>query len=76
MTFGAPSRGLGFRFLLVFLLDIMVHIVEHQDFMPEEFMVEESGCVFYTTGHQPPYAWCCCYALCTTVHSCADLQSV
>jgi hypothetical protein len=27
--------------LLVFLLDIMVHIIEHQDFMPEDFMVEE-----------------------------------
>jgi hypothetical protein len=33
--------GLGFRFLLVFLLDTMVHIVEHQDFMPEDFMLEE-----------------------------------
>jgi hypothetical protein len=28
--------------LLVFLLDIMVHIVEHQDFMPGDFMVEEA----------------------------------
>jgi hypothetical protein len=35
--------GLGFRFLLVFLLDIMVHIVEHQDFMPEDFLVEEAA---------------------------------
>jgi hypothetical protein len=34
--------GLGFRFLLVFLLDAMVHIVEHHDFMPEDFMVEEA----------------------------------
>jgi hypothetical protein len=33
--------GLGFRFFLVFLLDTMVHIVEHHDFMPEDFMVEE-----------------------------------
>jgi hypothetical protein len=42
-TFGAPGRGLGFRFLLVFLLDIMVHIVEHQDFMPEDFMLGEEA---------------------------------
>jgi hypothetical protein len=25
-----PGRGLGFRFLLVLLLDAMVHIVEHE----------------------------------------------
>jgi hypothetical protein len=42
-TFGAPGRGLGFRFLLVLLLDIMVHIVEHQDFVPEDFMLEEEA---------------------------------
>jgi hypothetical protein len=29
--------------LLVFLLDAMVHIVEHHDFMPEDFMVEEAA---------------------------------
>jgi hypothetical protein len=40
-TFGVPGRGLGFRFLLVFLLDTMVHIVEQHDFLLEDFMVEE-----------------------------------
>jgi hypothetical protein len=30
-------------FLLVFLLDTMVHIVEHHDFMPEDFLVEEEA---------------------------------
>jgi hypothetical protein len=35
--------GLGFRFLLVFLHDAMVHIIEHHDFMPEDFMVEEAA---------------------------------
>jgi hypothetical protein len=35
--------GLSFRFLLVFLLDTMVHIVEHHDFMTEDFMVEEAA---------------------------------
>jgi hypothetical protein len=35
--------GLGFRFLLVFLLDTMVHIIEHHDFMPEDFLVEEEA---------------------------------
>jgi hypothetical protein len=29
--------------LLVFLLNTMVHIVEHHDFMPEDFMVEEEA---------------------------------
>jgi hypothetical protein len=29
--------------LLVLLLDAMVHIVEHHDFMPEDFMVEEAA---------------------------------
>jgi hypothetical protein len=42
-TFGAPGRGLGFRFLLVFMLDAMVHIVEHHDFLPEDSMVEEAA---------------------------------
>jgi hypothetical protein len=42
-TFGAPGWGLGFRFLLVLLLDAMVHIVEHHDFLPEDFMVEEAA---------------------------------
>jgi hypothetical protein len=37
-----PGKSLGFRFLLVSLLDAMVHIVEHHDFMPEDFMVEEA----------------------------------
>jgi hypothetical protein len=35
--------GLGFRFLLVLLLDAMVHIVEHHDFLPKDFMVEETA---------------------------------
>jgi hypothetical protein len=38
-----PGRGLGFSFFLFFLLDAMVHIVEHQDFMLEDFMVEEAA---------------------------------
>jgi hypothetical protein len=33
--------GFGIRFLLVFLLDTMVHIVEHHDFVPEDFPMEE-----------------------------------
>jgi hypothetical protein len=42
-TFGAPGRGLGIRFLLVLLLNTMVHIVEHHDFLPEDFVVEEAA---------------------------------
>jgi hypothetical protein len=42
-TFGVPGRGLGFEFLLVLLLDIMGHIVEHQDRVPEDFMLEEEA---------------------------------
>jgi hypothetical protein len=33
----------GIRFFLVFLLDTMVHIVEHHDFIPEEFPMEEEA---------------------------------
>jgi hypothetical protein len=43
LTFGAPGSGLGFEFLLVLLLDIMVHIVEHQDLVLEDFMLEEEA---------------------------------
>jgi hypothetical protein len=46
VTFGAPGRGLDIRFLLVFLLDTMVHIVEHHHFMPEDFPVEEEAVSF------------------------------
>jgi hypothetical protein len=42
-TFSAPGRGLGIRFLLVFLLDTMVQIVEHHDFVPEDFPMEEEA---------------------------------
>jgi hypothetical protein len=40
-TFGAPGRGLGDRFLLVFLLSMMVQIVEHRAETSEDFLVEE-----------------------------------
>jgi hypothetical protein len=30
-------------FLLVFLLDTMVHIVEHHEFVPEDFPMEEEA---------------------------------
>jgi hypothetical protein len=40
-TFGAPGRGQGFRFLLVFLLSMMVQIVEHRAKTLEDFLVEE-----------------------------------
>jgi hypothetical protein len=42
-TFGAPGRGLGIRFLLVFLLDAMVHIIEYHDFIPEDSPMEEAA---------------------------------
>jgi hypothetical protein len=40
-TFGAPGRGLGFEFLLVFLLSMMVQIVEHRAETLVDFLVEE-----------------------------------
>jgi hypothetical protein len=40
-TFGAPGRGLGSKFLVVFLFDTMVHIVEHRDETSEDFPMEE-----------------------------------
>jgi hypothetical protein len=42
-TIWRARKGPGFRFLLVFPLDTMVHIVEHQDFMLEDFMLEEEA---------------------------------
>jgi hypothetical protein len=42
-TFGAPGRGLGFRFLLIFLLSMMVQIVEHRAETSEDFLVEEEA---------------------------------
>jgi hypothetical protein len=39
-----PGRGfLGFRFLIVFLLDTMVQIIEHHNFIPEDFPMEEEA---------------------------------
>jgi hypothetical protein len=38
-----PGRGLGFRFLLVFLLSMMVQIVEHSAETSEDFLVEEAA---------------------------------
>jgi hypothetical protein len=43
LTFGAPGRGLGFRFLLVFCLSMMVQIVEHRAETLENFLVEEEA---------------------------------
>jgi hypothetical protein len=40
-TFGAPGRGLGFRFLLVFSLSMMVQIVEHRAETLVDFVVGE-----------------------------------
>jgi hypothetical protein len=40
-TSSAPGRGLGFRFLLVFSLSMMVQIVEHRDETLVDFLVEE-----------------------------------
>jgi hypothetical protein len=43
LTFGAPGRGLGFKFLLVFLPSMMVQIVEHRAETLEDFLVEEEA---------------------------------
>jgi hypothetical protein len=42
-TFGAPGRGSGFRFLLVFSLSMMVQIVEHRVETLVDFLVEEEA---------------------------------
>jgi hypothetical protein len=42
-TFGAPGRGLGFRFLLVLSLSMMVQIVEHRAETSMDFLVEEEA---------------------------------
>jgi hypothetical protein len=43
LTFGAPGRGPSIRFLLVFLLGAMVHIVEHRDVVSGDFLMEEEA---------------------------------
>jgi hypothetical protein len=43
LTFGAPGRGPGFRFLLVFSLSMMVQIVEHRAETLVDFLVEEEA---------------------------------
>jgi hypothetical protein len=40
-TFGAPGRGLGFRFLHVFLFGMMVRIIEHRTKTLEDFAMEQ-----------------------------------
>jgi hypothetical protein len=42
-TFGPPGRGLGFRFLLVFSLGMMVQIVDHHAETSDDFLVEEEA---------------------------------
>jgi hypothetical protein len=42
-TFGAPGRGLGFRFSLIFSLSMMVRIVEHRAETSMDFEVEEEA---------------------------------
>jgi hypothetical protein len=42
-TFGAPGRGLGFRFLLVFSISMVVRIVEHRAETSMDFEVEEEA---------------------------------
>jgi hypothetical protein len=43
LTFGAPGRGLGFRFLLVSSLSVMVRIVEHRTETSMDLEVEEEA---------------------------------
>ena len=40
-TFGAPGRGLGFKFLFVFSLSMMVQIIEHHAETSEDFVMEQ-----------------------------------
>jgi hypothetical protein len=43
LPFGAPGRGLSFRFLLVYLLSMMVQIVEHRAETLVDFLVQEEA---------------------------------
>jgi hypothetical protein len=48
------GRGLGIRFLLVFLFDTMVHIAEHRDKTSEDFPMEEeaTSSTPHSSGHR------------------------
>jgi hypothetical protein len=50
-TFGVPGRGQSFRFLLVYLLSMMVQIVEHRAETLVDFLVEEEAA--YSTPQVP-----------------------
>jgi hypothetical protein len=54
LTFGAPDRGLGFRFLLVFLLSMMVQIMEHRAETSKDFLVEEEAASSTPRVHNRP----------------------
>ena len=45
-TFGALGRGLGFRFLPVFLFGMMVRIIEHRTETSEDFAMEQEVASF------------------------------
>jgi hypothetical protein len=62
LTFGAPGRGLGFKFLLVLLLRMMVQIVEHRAETLVDFLVEEEAA---SSTHRFPTAQCRALLLCT-----------
>jgi hypothetical protein len=72
-TFGAPGRGLGFRFWLVSLLkhDGANHRAPCRDF--GRFCGRGRSRFFHTTGSQPPCArhYCCAHR--TTAHGCANV---
>jgi hypothetical protein len=53
-TFGAPGRGFGFRFFTISLLGTMVQIVEHHDFIPEDFLMEEEAASSMPWGSNRP----------------------
>jgi hypothetical protein len=72
-TFGASGRGLGFRFLFVFLLSMMVQNrgAPHRDI--GGFHAGGGSCFFHTAGSQPPSAGHCCCGRCTTAYNYADI---
>jgi hypothetical protein len=68
-TFGAPGRGLGVRFSLVFPAQ------HHGPYRRAswqnlwKFLHGGGGCIFYAAELWPSDAWCCSHAPCTAAHA-------
>jgi hypothetical protein len=70
LTFGAPGRGLGFEFLLVFSLSMMVRIIEHHAETSEDFVMEQEVASFAPRAPDRPDSGLLLCMSCSSVRQC------